>query len=134
MKVILSDLAFPDAEISISFVGDDEIQNLNRDYRRKDAPTNVLSFAMMDSAMPEIPATILGDVVISTDTAIKEAQEIGIPDDFRITQLLIHGILHLVGYDHETGPEDEQEMIEKSNFLMDLVEQNAPAPGWLGSI
>lgn len=122
---------FNDVEISILITDDEEIHQLNKDFRGKDKPTNVLSFPMMDENSPDIGIAILGDLVISEDTASREAKEASITLDQRMSQLLIHGILHLIGYDHETGPEDEEEMNQKSMELIALIEQDKDLSYWM---
>lgn len=101
----------PYAEVSVTLVDDDEIQTLNRDYRGKDAPTDVLSFPIWEpeeiadlrlhpERYPERPL-LLGDVVISVPTAIRQAEEYGHGVDRELAYLCVHGVLHLLGYDHE---------------------------------
>jgi len=93
------------SEISILFVDDDEIQVLNRDYRGKDKPTDVLSFPQDEEI-----GSILGDVVISLETAKRQAKEKGHPFIREVFILLTHGILHLIGYDHEGSRKKGVEM------------------------
>ena len=109
---------------------------MNRTYRNIDRPTNVLAFPMlepggdddMEFPLPEAgsntPLPLLGDIVISMEKAAEEAQTAGITRDERISQLLIHGVLHLVGYDHERGEDHALEMEEKSLELIRLLEPN----------
>ena len=120
---ILSALALHDEELSILIVDDEEIQKLNREYRGKDKPTNVLSFPMRDGEPPYI-SPLLGDVVISSETNKKEADEADITFDERFSQLLIHGILHLTGYDHELSDDHAVSMEEKSLELLKIIENN----------
>lgn len=129
---ILNALGYPDAELSISIVDDIEIRDLNRDYRGKDKATNVLAFAMNDGDFGPINPEILGDVVISADTTFSESVEYEMAFEDRLFQLLIHGILHLIGYDHETGEEDAQEMEKKSDEIMLLVFPETGVKGWIG--
>lgn len=129
---ILNALGYPDAELSISIIDDQEMRDLNRDYRGKDKTTNVLAFAMNEGDFDSINPDILGDVVISADTAMKESLEYEMSFEDRLFQLLIHGILHLVGYDHETGEEDEGEMEAKSDEIMALVFPEIKVKGWIG--
>jgi len=89
-------------ELSLAFISDAEIQTLNRDYRGKDKPTNVLSFP--DNG----PAPLLGDVVLAFETIVREAKEKSISTGDHVTHLIIHGFLHLQGYDHETDDEAVQ--------------------------
>jgi probable rRNA maturation factor len=92
-----------DAELTITFIRDAAMRKLNRDYRGKDKPTDVLSFAYheSDDSFPESD-THLGDVVISVETAARYATEYGLTFEREIEHLIIHGTLHLAGYDHET--------------------------------
>ena len=87
-----------DAELSVALGDDAEVQRLNRDYRAKDKPTNVLSF-------PAPHGPMLGDVVIAYETLVREAAEEGIAPADHLTHLTIHGLLHLLGFDHETEAE-----------------------------
>lgn len=111
-------------EISIVLSDDSYIRKLNRQYRNLDKPTNVLAFPMQEGEFSDVSPGLLGDLVISCETAQKEADTVGITLEERMSQLLIHGILHLVGYDHETGPSDADEMERKSLELLRLIEQN----------
>ena len=121
---ILNALELHDRELSLSFVGDDEMRELNAQYRGKDVTTNVLSFAM-DDGDPTFISPLLGDVIISCDTAAREAEERGVTLSQRYSQLLVHGVLHLAGYDHELGEEEETDMIVKSRELLKLIEPEA---------
>jgi probable rRNA maturation factor len=95
-----------DAEISIALADDATVRNLNRDYRAKDKPTNVLSF-------PAPHGPLLGDVVIAYETLQREAVEEGVAPRDHLVLLTVHGLLHLLGYDHLTEPEAvEMESIE----------------------
>tara|TARA_B100000614_G_scaffold261968_1_gene293468 strand:+ start:2757 stop:3128 length:372 start_codon:yes stop_codon:yes gene_type:complete len=111
-------------EISIVIMDDPGIKELNATYRGKDTATNVLSFPMQEGEFSDITPGLLGDVVISVDTAAREAQEAGIVLEERMSQLLIHGILHLLGFDHELGDADADKMEEKSLELLRIVEAN----------
>ena len=88
---------------------DPEIHDLNRQYRKKDKPTDVLSFPLADKLYP----TLLGDVVISLDTATRQAQRRGHSLREELQTLLIHGILHLLGYDHEVSRSEAARMRHK---------------------
>ncbi len=105
-------------ELSIALVDDQEIQRLNREYRGIDRNTDVLSFALQEAQEPLLTRTssdesawpvVLGDVILSTETAQRQAQEHGHPFERELSFLLIHGILHLLGYDHHTD-EDARTM------------------------
>ncbi len=90
----------PDSVLSIAFVGETEMAELNRTYLGRQGPTNVLSFSQREGAEPSPHPNLLGDVVICTDVAVKEAAELGYEKDQMLTYLLIHGILHLFGHTH----------------------------------
>ncbi|MEW6326312.1 MAG: rRNA maturation RNase YbeY [Thermodesulfobacteriota bacterium] len=120
MERLLRDLAQPDAELSILFVNDEEISRLNELYLNRSGPTNVISFPMRSPELPAIHPEILGDVVISTETAGREAGQEGISFEAKIDWLLVHGILHLLGYDHEKTKE-ARIMFKKERELLDLL-------------
>lgn len=107
------------AEVSLVFVDDDYIADLNRQYRGIDGPTDVLSFAMLEGpAMPgEEDELLLGDVVISLETARRQAGEYGHSLAREVAYLTVHGVLHLLGYDHET-PSDKQKMRTQEETIL----------------
>jgi probable rRNA maturation factor len=124
---ILSVSGCPDAELSILIVDDEQIRALNRDYLQRDKPTNVISFSMQEGAGGGINPLMLGDVVISADTAARDASEAGIPFESELHFLLLHGILHLLGYDHERGTEaDALKMEEREREIFHILEQEFP--------
>lgn len=105
---ILSALGCPDeTELSVTIVGDRSIRIINRDYLARDKPTNVISFSLQEGDCSGINPHALGDVIISADTAAREADESGLEFYERLVFLLLHGILHLCGYDHERSGEVE---------------------------
>lgn len=99
---ILDLLGCGDKELSLVLVGDRQITEINRDYLGKDRPTNVISFAMAEGEFGDIDGGLLGDVIISVETAYRHAADSGSAPLDEIQYLIIHGILHLIGYDHET--------------------------------
>lgn len=106
-------------EISLLITNDETIHQLNKEYRQKDKPTDVLSFPLDDD-------TMLGDIVISLDTAKRQAEEREINLDRETAFLFIHGLLHLLGYDHETSIEDEKEMFAlQEEILKKLIDYGA---------
>jgi probable rRNA maturation factor len=108
----------------VVIVGDDEIRRLNRDYLGKDRPTNVISFPMQEGEGTGVQPDLLGDVVISADTTARDAAEAGLPFERELTFLLLHGILHLLGYDHERGTEaDALRMEARERELFALLER-----------
>ena len=103
-------------EISIVFADNNMVQELNRDYRGFDKPTNVLSFALSDGeAGPQIPGVvILGDVILAFETVETEARSQGKSFAAHTSHLIVHGVLHLLGYDHEEDDQaEEMEALEK---------------------
>ena len=108
----------PDSEISILIVDDPQIEELNQQYLNRKGPTNVIAFAMREGEFSDLSPQLLGDVVISTDTAAREAQIASTSMARRFNELLVHGILHLMGYDHETSEDDARVMEDKSRELM----------------
>jgi probable rRNA maturation factor len=114
-------LEFPDGEISILVVDDPEIEKLNQQYLNRQGPTNVIAFAMREGEFSNVTPNLLGDVVISADTVAREAQEGGISPEQRFDELLIHGILHLFGFNHEESAAEARRMEEKSRELLGLI-------------
>ncbi|MGE4650877.1 MAG: rRNA maturation RNase YbeY [Myxococcota bacterium] len=102
---MLRALEMPDAEISISLVGDSAISELNVTYRDKQGATDVLSFSLLEGDHSERRGTLLGDVVVSLETAARQAARGGRSLDQEVLRLLIHGALHLLGHDHEEAGE-----------------------------
>lgn len=103
------------AELSLSLSDDGEVHDLNRQWRDKDKPTNVLSFPMMEPEQlaepPENGAPLmLGDIVLARETCAREAEAKGVALEHHATHLIVHGTLHILGFDHETGEADAQEM------------------------
>ena len=103
-------------------VNDAEIHRLNRDYRGKDRPTDVLAFAMREGPRTAGDEALLGDVVISLQTAARQARDqcVSVADEVRT--LLIHGVLHLLGYDHERSPADARRMQAKERLLLQALQ------------
>lgn len=94
------------SEVALCFADDARVQEINRDHRGKDKPTNVLSFPAAD--MPGAPFRFLGDIIVAYETVAREAEADGKGFDDHLTHLLVHGFLHLIGYDHETVAEAEE--------------------------
>lgn len=95
------------AELSLVLTSDAEVQQLNRDYRQKDKPTNVLSFPLSAQPLKDKPTpypTPLGDVILAYQTLSREAKEQRKPFEAHLAHLLVHGALHILGFDHELGP------------------------------
>ena len=117
-QAVLNALDCPEGELSIVVVNDRQIADLNRRYLNREGPTNVIAFPMRDGDFSDITPELLGDVVISVETTEKERISAGITFKERSNQLLVHGILHLFGYDHETNEKEALEMEAKSDALM----------------
>jgi probable rRNA maturation factor len=120
-QAILNALDCPEGELSLLLVDDPQIERLNRKYFNRHGPTNVIAFPMRAGEFADLAPQLLGDVVISVETAAKEAQNSGISAEERFTQLLVHGILHLFGYDHETSQQQTHAMQKKSDELLHLL-------------
>ncbi|WP_332646931.1 rRNA maturation RNase YbeY [Lysinibacillus sp. 54212] len=111
------------SEVSITFVTNDAIHEINREYRDKDQPTDVISFALEELGEGEVQIIgegiprILGDIIISTDRTKEQAEEYGHSFERELGFLAVHGFLHLLGYDHMTE-EDEKEMFGKQDEIL----------------
>jgi probable rRNA maturation factor len=108
---VAPELGSPRLCASLLFTSDIEVQALNREWRGKDKPTNVLSFPMVERAdlsalALDGPPELLGDIALAHETCAREAAEKGVPLHHHAAHLIVHGLLHLAGYDHETGDED----------------------------
>jgi probable rRNA maturation factor len=120
---ILSVSGFHDAELSILILDNAGIQEINRDYLDRDRPTNVISFAMQEGEGGGLQPLLLGDVVISAERAAADAAEANIPFEHELVFLLLHGILHLLGYDHERGTQEQaREMETREREVFDLLQ------------
>ena len=118
-------MGYPDAELSILIVDDQQIAGLNRQYLNREGPTNVIAFAMREGLFSEIAPNLLGDVVISVETAHRQARIAGLSMLDYFDQLLIHGILHLLGYDHESSESAARKMEKKTNQLLKAINSQA---------
>jgi len=117
------------AVVSVAFVDKRKIQELNKEYRNKDSATDVLSFPMLASKPaedgtleyvtdPKTGFKILGDIAISIDTAKDQAEKMGIRLSEEVSFLVVHSMLHLLGYDHERSIEDEEKMKDRETSIM----------------
>ncbi|GIN74995.1 MULTISPECIES: rRNA maturation RNase YbeY [Bacillus] len=111
------------AEVSVTIVNNEEIQEINKEYRGKDYPTDVISFALEEDGEGEIEIIgadmppVLGDIIISADKAREQAEEYGHSLMRELGFLTVHGFLHLLGYDHMTE-EEEKEMFTKQKEIL----------------
>jgi probable rRNA maturation factor len=110
-------------EVSVRFTSDEEVRGLNAAWRGKDKPTNVLSFPMIRpeelDALPPAGESLLGDIVLAHGVCAAEAADKGVSTETHAAHLIVHGMLHLLGYDHETGDEDAD--------VMETIERDALA-------
>jgi probable rRNA maturation factor len=132
VRAMLAALQMNDAEVSILLTGDDQIQHLNRIYRRKNRPTDVLAFAQREGELGDRAGRLLGDVVVSIPTTRRQAAAARRPWRAELTMLLAHGLLHLLGWDHET-PADDRRMRRETDRLCEAAGVPArparPEPG-----
>ncbi len=107
-------------EVSVTFCDNEMIRELNRDYRDKDRATDVLSFPQDEEPITDEMPYVLGDIVISLERASEQAEEFGHSFDREVGFLSIHSTLHLLGYDHELGEEEERDMRFRQTAIADL--------------
>jgi len=122
LKRILKDLEYHEGELSLLFTDDQHIAELNHRFLKRQGPTNVLAFPIRDSDHPGPETPMLGDIVISLDAAMRDARRGGESLSRTVDRLLIHGLLHLLGYDHEGSEEDAQRMDEEAERLLAMIE------------
>lgn len=121
LKKLLSALGLKDVELSVLLVGDRAMRTLNRRYRSKDRTTDVLSFSFREGMHGSVQSQMLGDIVISLPMAERQACEVGESVDREIDRLLVHGLLHLLGYDHERGERDARRMRNRERTLLEML-------------
>lgn len=127
-------MGFPDAELSLTLVNDPAMAGLNYRILQRRGPTNVIAVPLQGGPFPEIQSKILGDVIISLETTRRQARQ----QDWKFLELLdlylIHGILHLLGYDHEATEAEARRMAVKSRELFNLLhpelEEEIAWPNW----
>jgi len=129
--ILKAESVAPPYEVSLVFTDSETVQRLNRDYRGVDAPTDVIAFYMLPEketasafVLPPDGVTRLGEVIISYPQAVEQAKEQGHSVNKELALLIIHGILHLLGYDHEK-PEEEAKMRAREKELLEKVSQGA---------
>ncbi len=118
---VLENLDETECELSLLLTDDAEIRKLNKTYRNLDKATDVLSFPQDDEATNESGEALLGDVVISVETAARQAEEHHLSFNEELILLAIHGILHLLGYDHERSPQEARTMQEKTQTIFETL-------------
>jgi probable rRNA maturation factor len=133
VKALLLAVGEPQATLSISFVGDAAIRRLNKEHRGKNRPTDVLSFPLYNPLEVRRKNNVegerlLGDIIVSVDTAVRQAAEYGATLTHEIERLLIHGLLHLMGYDHEK-PGERRRMEAEERRLAAVIGMRWPFSG-----
>jgi len=116
-REVLASLKLQDRDLSILFVDDRKITAMNKEFFGKDRPTNVISFSYLEG----MPGEALGDVIISVERAADEARAAAIPFYERLFHLIIHGIVHIIGYDHVKGKSEARKMRYREKKLMRFV-------------
>ena len=137
-QLLLDALGLTAGELSVVLCDDRAIAELNREYRGEDRPTDVLSFSLLEDApsgapeggaIPIDPPALLGDVVISVETAARQAERLGRPLVDEISALLVHGILHILGHDHDTAADRKKMDAEASRIEQILASALARGKG-----
>lgn len=132
-QALLAAVGEPTSSLSISIVGDRAIRSLNCNHRGKDRATDVLSFPLFEPKMlrrrdPGVSERLLGDIVISLDTAARQAKAYDASLESEVARLLIHGVLHLMGHDHEK-PGERRRMEAEERRLAAAIGMRWPYPG-----
>ncbi|HXX35291.1 MAG TPA: rRNA maturation RNase YbeY [Thermodesulfobacteriota bacterium] len=119
----MTELGLLDAELSVLLVDDTRIRDLNRRYLNRDKPTNVLAFPMREGEFSTLHPNLLGDLVISVETARRQSDRFGLNEMEMVILLMVHGILHLIGYEHEGTKKGAREMSLKQKELFRIATQ-----------
>jgi len=121
LERLLGLLGLQNAEVSVLLVGDRAMRGLNRRYRQKDRTTDVLSFAFREGEHGAVRPDLLGDLVVCIPAAERQARAAGETLAGELDRLLVHGLLHLLGYDHERGPADARKMERQERRLREAL-------------
>jgi probable rRNA maturation factor len=121
LKRLLKHLQCEDREVTVVYLDDEGLRNFNRTYRKKNRPTNVLSFSLQEGDFGDLNPQLLGDILISVERAVSEASRARLPLDDMMDYLTIHGLLHLMGYDHETSRRAARAMKKKEEDLFSIL-------------
>jgi probable rRNA maturation factor len=117
VNYILTYLHIEDSEISLLFVDDEGITSINDTYLHRNCPTNVIAFPMREGEFGDVNPHILGDIVISVETTRRYSEQEDIPFDDELDYFIIHGLLHLLGYDHEGSETESERMKQKEREI-----------------
>ena len=109
------------AEVSVTVVDNEAIREMNREHRKIDRATDVLSFPMFDEDFDDGEDAILGDIVLSLEKAVEQSEAYGHSLKREVAFLTVHSVLHLLGYDHEEGKAEESEMFEKQEAILAIM-------------
>jgi probable rRNA maturation factor len=112
----------PEGELDVAFVGDRTMRRINRDYRSIDRTTDVLSFSYLDESHA---GGVLGEIFVSSAVARSQAREAGCPVGEEVARLVVHGLLHVLGYDHDTAPA-RRRMFARQERYLDRHREEAP--------
>lgn len=124
---VLEALGLTEKELSILLTDDSTIAELNQRYLQRARPTNVIAFPMQEGPYSEINPQIVGDVVISVETAHRQSKEAGLSPSCVLERLLVHGILHLSGYDHERSDSEAHLMEKKEEEILKVLRTEGTA-------
>ncbi|MDP4001446.1 MAG: rRNA maturation RNase YbeY [bacterium] len=117
-------LANKKIELGLYLVLPERSQELNKQYRQKDKPTDVLSFPLNEHGLEEYGILPLGDIFICLEVAQQQANEMNIPPNQELARLAVHGLLHLLGYDHELSSVEEKKMIDLQEKILETIFKN----------
>ncbi len=121
-------MGFLDAELSILLVDDPRIRELNRKHLGRNRPTNVLAFSMREGEFSTLHPHLLGDLVISVETAKRQSTLFGLDEMEMVILLMVHGVLHLIGYEHEGTKKEAREMTLKQRQLFRVITGRGKEP------
>jgi len=121
VQEILRFQKYDEGEVGLIFVNNRQIRKYNREYRHKDKPTDVLSFPMLEGVGGALHPQFLGDVMISLERVESDARLFGKSPPQQLLILLVHGILHLIGYDHERSPGEARRMRRREKYLLEKL-------------
>ncbi len=127
IEKILTEIDIDNWEFSVTLCDDKYIRVINRDYRDKDKPTDVITFAMIDEPFPQVEMEeelySAGDIIISLDTVKENSLYFKVDEEEELKRVLIHGILHLKGYDHETNDDTEEMLVLQEKILKKIIKE-----------